>query len=60
MKSETIEWEKFWISGFPGGPDGEESTCNAGDPGYRYYMKKLRFIPTTKGGYDNYYGSAEY
>ena len=22
----------FW-GGFPGGPDGEESACNAGDPG---------------------------
>ena len=23
----------LWIKGFPGGSDGKESTCHAGDPG---------------------------
>ena len=28
-----LEWQKHLASGFPGGPDGEESACNGWDPG---------------------------
>ena len=38
MKRQPTEWEKIFaiiylIMGFPGGSDGKESACNAGDPG---------------------------
>jgi len=27
--------------GFPGGSDGKESTCNAGDPGFSPWVRKI-------------------
>ena len=29
----VLEWQKQLASGFPDGPDSEESACNGGDPG---------------------------
>ena len=29
----SFQWAYYFYKGFPGGSDGKESTCNAGDPG---------------------------
>ena len=29
------------ILGFPGGPDGKESACNAGIPGFNAWVRKI-------------------
>ena len=31
--TERLDWTEYDLVGFPGGSDGKESACNAGDPG---------------------------
>ena len=33
FQARVLEWGAIAILGFPGGSDGKESVCNAGDPG---------------------------